>query len=281
MTPDGSALADLYANHPLSEETILARVLRGRGTLDGITELDLAQDSRTEITDQNHVGGVAAVVALALRAGVTPSSRVVDLGSGLGGSARCLAHLIGCRAHGIELTRRRCEEARRLTARVGLDHLVTFACGDALTAPLEPQAFDVIWGQGAWMHIEDVGALFRRAAAVAAAGGRVAFEEACLAGTARTDTERESLAGLERLWGGRFLALGAWRAALASASFDVRTVDDETDAFVEHFERLRAISRAHGAGLYPEPEVSAFTHAIALARSGIIRYVRVIATAST
>ena len=55
-------LLEIYATHPLREETILARIARQRGTLEGATELDLAHDSLTEITDQNHVGGVASVI---------------------------------------------------------------------------------------------------------------------------------------------------------------------------------------------------------------------------
>jgi SAM-dependent methyltransferase len=277
MTAHSPELEDLYANHPLREETILARIVRTRGTLDGITELDLAHDSLTEITDQNHVGGVAAVVALALRAGVTASSRVLDLGSGLGGSARCLASLFDCRAHGVELTRRRHEDAQRLTRRVNLERLVTFTCGDATQVALDEASFDVVWGQGAWMHIGDVGTLFRRAAWAAIPGGRVAFEEACLGKAPGNDRERLMLAELERLWGGRFLGLDDWRAALKLASLQLRTVDDETDAFVRHFEGLAAAARGHGAAVYPTQETDAFPLALSLAGAGIINYVRVVA----
>jgi SAM-dependent methyltransferase len=160
---------------------------------------------------------------------------------------------------------------------VGLEEHVTFTCGDATQVALEEAAFDVVWGQGAWMHIADVGALFRQAASAAAAGGRIAFDEACLGTEPKSEQQRRSLAELERLWGGRFLALDDWRAALTSASLEVRTVDDETGAFVRYFERLSAISRTHGAGLYPEQETDAFERAIVLARAGVIRYVRVVA----
>ena len=197
---DPQALLEIYANHPLREETILARIVRQRGTLEGITELDLAHDSLTEITDQNHVGGVASVAELALRAGIVPTSRALDIGSGLGGPARCLAHLFGCRVEGVELSPLRCGQARSLTVRVGLDQLVRFTCGDVLSVDLPSAAFDVILGQGAWTHIDDASALFQRAAGALAPGGRVAFEEPCFVRAPRR-SETSVMEELEQISG--------------------------------------------------------------------------------
>ena len=55
-----------YAEHPLSAANILARVLRQKGSLDGLTELDLAVDDETMVTDQNHAGGAEAVLAASI-----------------------------------------------------------------------------------------------------------------------------------------------------------------------------------------------------------------------
>ena len=91
-----------------------------------------------------------------------------------------MASCFGCRVHGIELSPRRCEDANRLTERVGLTALVSVECGDMLAVDLPRRAFDVVYGQGAWIHVADLAALFRRIAAALAPGGRVAFEEGCL-----------------------------------------------------------------------------------------------------
>jgi SAM-dependent methyltransferase len=275
-TSEQQTLLDIYARHPLRERTILERIMRQRGTLDGITELDLAQDSLTEITDQNHVGGVAFVVQLAACAGIGATSRVLDIGSGLGGSTRCLAHLFGCHAHGVELTPLRCEEGARLTQRVHLDRLVTSTCGDILAVDLPSRAFDVIWGQGAWIHIADTAALFARAAGAITSGGCLVFEEACLTRVPRADESR-LLERQELLWGGRFLPHDGWRGALGSAGFTVQGIDNLTGAFVAHFQRLSTIARTHGAGAYPPNETEAFEHAIALAKAGVIGYARFLA----
>ena len=277
MTPDmqgQQGLIDLYAKHPLQAATILARIVRQRGTLDGITELDLAHDSRTEITDQNHVGGVASVVQLAARAGVGPESRVLDIGAGLGGSARCLAYFFGCRVDGVELSPLRCADATTLSQRVGLAHLVTITCGDILSVEAPRRRFDVIWGQGAWMHIADTAALLDRAAGAIVPGGRLVFEEGYRKRSPRDDAEAGLLAELERLWGGHFLSSEAWSAALTRAAFDQPVIDELTDAFVADFERLATIARTHGEAAYPPHEVAAFEHALTLARSGVIGYAR-------
>lgn len=276
-TPHTQALLDLYAKHPLREETILARIVRQRGTTDGITELDLAHDSLTEITDQNHVGGLAAVVQLGLRAGIQAGSRVLDVGSGLGGSARCLAHLFGCRVHGVDLSPLRAADAESLTRRVNLEHLVTSLCGDVLAVDLPARHFDVVLGQGAWMHIADITSLFDRLAATLVPDGCIAFEEACLVRPPKSDEEARLLVDLERLWGGRFLTRETWTDAMAAAGCGVVALDDLTRDFVVHFDRLIAIAGSQGASLYPAHETAAFEQATALATSGVIGYWRFVA----
>ncbi len=107
MTFSKEEILEVYRNHPLQEEAILTRVRARGGATAPITELDLAQDRKTEITDQNHVGGLLFVKQLASKAGVTAETFVLDLGSGLGGSARYLAHMFGCRVHGIDFSSER------------------------------------------------------------------------------------------------------------------------------------------------------------------------------
>src|SRR5262249_2917383 len=155
-------LRDLYRKHPLRRQSILKRIVAQRGTLAGMTEMDLAEDPFTEITDQNHVGGVKFVPDLAKKAGVGPATEVLDLGCGLGGSARCLAYFFGCRVHGMDLSAERCREARQLTKLVGLDHLVTLQCGDVLRIVLPKRQFDVLWCQSASGHIEDKNRLVKK-----------------------------------------------------------------------------------------------------------------------
>src|SRR5262245_48259753 len=107
-------LERVYSEHPVNADAVLDRVRRERGTLEGITAHHLAESAGGGSTDQNHTGGAAAVWALAMAAGVRPGWRVLDIGTGLGGTPRLLAEEFGCLCHGVELTASRFHDAVRL-----------------------------------------------------------------------------------------------------------------------------------------------------------------------
>jgi hypothetical protein len=62
-----------------------------------------------------HSGGLATTRDQAKRIALTEDSRVLDVGCGIGGPARYLAHTYGCRVDGIDLTPELIETARVLT----------------------------------------------------------------------------------------------------------------------------------------------------------------------
>jgi ubiquinone/menaquinone biosynthesis C-methylase UbiE len=166
-----SGVVHFYDTHPINEEEILAK-LRARGV-----DPDSMNQEALKDLDQDHYGGTGAVEALAALAGIGPGHRVLDVCSGMGGPARWLAHRIGCRVTGLDLTASRVESARRLTRRVGLDHLVDFVQGDATAMPLPDASFDAVIGQEAWVHVPDKGALFAQCARVLRTGATVAFTD--------------------------------------------------------------------------------------------------------
>ena len=79
--------------------------------------------------DQFHTRGILATAELATAAGVEPSTRVLDLGCGIGGPARYLAATFGCKVTGIDLSPGFIDAATYLTARCGLSDRVTFQVG--------------------------------------------------------------------------------------------------------------------------------------------------------
>ena len=163
-----------YDTHPINEDEILAK-LAARG--DDLDRLD--QDALKDF-DQDHYGGIEVVDTLAARAGIRREHRVLDVCSGMGGPARWIAHRIGCKVTGLDLTFSRVESARRLTARVGLTALVDFVHGDATAMPLPSASFEVVISQEAWLHVPDKSALIAECARVLKPGGTLAFTDVSL-----------------------------------------------------------------------------------------------------
>lgn len=264
----------VYERHPLRQETILQRVQAMRGTLVGLTEIDLAVDEATGLTDQNHVGGLKFVRELAHAAQIDSLSKVLDLGCGLGGSARALAWMFGCRVHGIDFSPRRCREAIRLTQLVGLTELVTFECGDLRSAHVPHSEFDVLWGQDAWVHMENKNELIRRWSRALKPGGRTALEDAFLNVKPLSGAHRALLAGLEAQWKAFLISVDQWHDVLCAEGFEIRLTQDLTAEMIDHFKKLVKVSRSGAAAT---EEVCAWKAAIRLGKMGLLGYGRFIA----
>lgn len=279
MSQQEQGLEALYGRHPQREETILDRVRQTDPHLAHVTELDLAFDPRTEITDQNHVGGLPFLVDLAAAAEVTRDKRVLNLGAGLGGPCRALSYLYGCRTHGVEITRVRYESSLRLTGLTNLGARVDFTHGDALDDGLDIPGgpFDVLVGQSSFMQIGDAPRLLGRCAAFLRPRGVLAFEDTVLRG-AREDPR---VGELEQLWAGDLLPLPTWRRHLEDAGFRVDSVGKLGAAAARYFERWLELGAARRDRPFAPVEVRAWQLATELLRERAIDYVRVVATRTT
>ncbi len=163
------ARADLF-------EAILAALERSGKDIHALTPADLAP------VDEFHVRGREASEELARLCGVRRGKTVLDVGCGLGGSARYLAAEFGCQVTGIDLTGDYCRVGTLLNERLGLDGLVTLRQGSALDMPFPDASFDVAWTEHAQMNIADKARLYGEIARVLKPGGRLAFHD-ILAGT--------------------------------------------------------------------------------------------------
>jgi SAM-dependent methyltransferase len=114
---------------------------------------------------------------LAVRAEVHSGMHVLDVGGGLGGSARMLAGQFGCRVTVLDLTEDFTRAGETLTERVGLGHLVSFHTGNALDMPFEDGSFDLVWTQHASMNIADKERLYGEMHRVLRPGGRLVLHD--------------------------------------------------------------------------------------------------------
>ena len=86
--------------------------------------------------DSMHYHGTHAVDAASKQLGLDSSSRVLEIGSGLGGVARRVASTTGASVVALELQADVSKAARALTQRCGLDQTVEHVCECLLSSPL-------------------------------------------------------------------------------------------------------------------------------------------------
>jgi SAM-dependent methyltransferase len=169
-TSSAQAIKNYWGREGLGQAILDALVASGKD-LDTLTIDDLAP------TDQFHGGGKAATMRLARLAGLSPGTRVLDVGGGLGGPARTLAVEFGCHITVIDLTESYVRAAEMLTARLRLGDRVTHHVSNALEIPFDPGTFDVVWTQNSGMNIADKERLYVGFHCVLRPGGRLAFQE--------------------------------------------------------------------------------------------------------
>ena len=144
----------------------------------------LAPDDLAELEDF-HTGGRLATAQLAELAGIGRRDRVLDAGSGIGGTARYLAASRGCTVTAIDQSEQYCATARWLNEIVGLDDRITVTKGDVTALPCADTSFDVVFSQHVQMNVGDKAALYREAYRVLRPGGRLACWD--IAGAAPDD----------------------------------------------------------------------------------------------
>jgi len=148
---------------------ILAALEKAGKDVNRLTPEDLAP------VDEFHIRGRAATLELARAARLDSTRRVLDVGSGVGGTSRCLAKAFGCRVTGIDLTDEYCRAAAMLSAKIGLADLVDFRQGDATNLPFDGGSFDVVWTEHVAMNIPDKPRLYREMHRVLKRGGTLAI----------------------------------------------------------------------------------------------------------
>ena len=200
-------------------ESIIAALKRMGKTPDQVTAEDLAP------VDSFHIRGRAATLELGRLARLGPGDAVLDVGCGLGGSARHLAQAFGCRVTGLDLTPEYIATAEKLTGLLGLSEQVTYRTASALYMPFEDAAFDAVWSEHAQMNIPDKKALYTEIHRVLKPGGRFLFHD-ILQGTGgdpHFPTPWARAPGHSALIGP-----ADFRVLLQSLGFDIRHWEDKT-----------------------------------------------------
>lgn len=121
--------------------------------------------------DEFHIRGRTATLEIIDALGLTADSHVIDLGSGLGGPARTLAEVTGCKVTGVDLTPEFCDVAKALAQWTGLADRVHFQVGDATATALPDAAGDAVMTVHVAMNIANKSGLYAEAFRVLRPGG--------------------------------------------------------------------------------------------------------------
>ena len=125
-----------------------------------------------------HPGGRASTEALLARAGITESSRVLDVGCGVATTAVEIARRYGARVTAVDISPLMLERAESNVNAAGVASLVMVTQGDVINLGFADAAFDVVVAEAVTMFVDR-----HRAAAelarVCAPGGRVLATEFC------------------------------------------------------------------------------------------------------
>ena len=170
-TPQGELVAAHWARLSLTVDGAM-QTLRSKGI--GPRQVT-AEDLHA--MDMLHMGGLAATDTLAEVARIRPGQRVLDVGAGVGGPARRIAHKYGAKVWGVELGESMYETAVALTALVGLQDHVKFKLASALALPFPNETFDVVVMQHVAMQIAEKAQLFGECVRVLNGEGALALHE--------------------------------------------------------------------------------------------------------
>ena len=192
-------------------------------------------------------GGESCARECISRLALKPGDAVLDVGSGLGGSAFLMARECGARVHGIDLSANMVALAKKKCRDEGLEALVTFAEGDCLDLT-DSCSYQAVYSRDVILHIEDKPRLIAILREALVPGGRLLFTDYCR-GEGRSSDAFEAYVA-ER--GYHLYTVADYDKCLREAGFVEVQAEDWTARFIDiHRQEL---ARLPAAGLATDDE---------------------------
>lgn len=108
---------------------------------------------------------------------VTPSTRILDIGAGYGGSARFLTKQFGCSVTCLNLSEVQNERNRQMNEEQGLAESIDVHDGNFEDLPFEDDAYDLVWCQDSILHSGERFKVFQEVDRVLKPGGVFIFTD--------------------------------------------------------------------------------------------------------
>jgi len=234
---------DAVQNH---YSTGLTRPNIERALLAAGKDLDRLQPAELGVLEDFHTMGRYATGQLVDLAGVTADSRVLDAGSGIGGTARYVADRCGCPVTAVDLTAEYCETAEWLNRLVGLGDRISVRQADVTELPFPAASFDVVISQHVQMNVADKARLYSEARRVLMENGRLALWDIVVGDERDLDFP---LPWAVRPAQSHLVSSDELRACVESAGFAVEHWNDRTEQAAELMPALLA-QTANPLGLH-------------------------------
>ncbi|MGJ5620415.1 class I SAM-dependent methyltransferase [Sulfitobacter sp. MF3-043] len=193
--------------------------------------------------DEFHIGGRSASAHFLNQLGIMPSHSILDVGCGLGGSARFAAKTYGARVVGVDLTPEYVETGKALCDWVGLSDRVELHQGSALSLPFEAECFDGAFMMHVGMNIQDKRTLIAEVSRVLKPGAKFGIydimktndEELIYPVPWATTSETSWLTGPKD-----------YRAAFEAGGFAVVEENNRREFAMDFFKKMKATGDAAG-----------------------------------
>lgn len=108
---------------------------------------------------------------------IKKSSKMLDLGSGYGGSVRIIAEEFGCKIECLNISEIENKHNEVKTKKAGLDNLINITTGNFESILFDHETFDLIWSQDALQHSNNKEKVFSELSWVLKPGGRFIFTD--------------------------------------------------------------------------------------------------------
>ncbi|RKY95195.1 MAG: SAM-dependent methyltransferase [Ignavibacteriae bacterium] len=125
--------------------------------------------------DAFHIRGIEATKELASLIEIKPDYKILDIGCGIGGSARFLASKYKCFVTGVDVTEEYCKAAIELSKLLNLEDKTDFSHADAIDLPFENESFNIVWSEHVQMNVENKQKFYQEIYRVLKSGGKLLF----------------------------------------------------------------------------------------------------------
>ncbi|EEB08377.1 sterol 24-C-methyltransferase Erg6 [Schizosaccharomyces japonicus yFS275] len=169
---------------------------------------------------------------LAYRMGITPKSRVLDVGCGVGGPAREITEFTGCNMVGLNNNDYQISRCRNYAVKRNLENKQVFVKGDFMHMPFEDNTFDFVYAIEATVHAPSLEQVYSEIYRVLKPGGVFGVYEWVMSDDYDPkNPEHRSIAyDIEKGDGiPQMCTMKDARDAMKAAGFDLQTAEDLTD----------------------------------------------------